>query len=114
MASCLSAELDCTAFSTAGDQSISKSRYIKKAVFFIEKDYLIFEICANAFLWKMVRSIVGTLLHLDEIGASKKDFKDILESKMREKAGPTAPPQGLFLWSIEYPKDLLKTPPDSF
>ena len=114
MAFCLSGELDCTAFSAAGDQSLSKSRYIKKAVFFIENDYLIFEICANAFLWKMVRSIVGTLLHLDEIGASKKDFKNILESKMREKAGPTAPPQGLFLWSIEYPKDLLKAPPDSF
>ena len=62
----------------------------------------------------MVRSIVGTLLHLDEIGASKKDFKDILESKMREKAGPTAPPQGLFLWSIEYPEDLLKAPPETF
>ncbi|UTC66054.1 MULTISPECIES: tRNA pseudouridine(38-40) synthase TruA [unclassified Treponema] len=108
MASCLSGELDCTAFSAAGDQSISKSRYIKKAVFFMENDYLIFEISANAFLWKMVRSIVGTLLHLEETGAGKKEFKAVLESKKREKAGPTAPPQGLFLWSIEYPADLLK------
>ena len=33
---------------------------------------------------------------------------------MREKAGPTAPPQGLFLWSIEYPEDLLKAPPGTF
>lgn len=107
MASLLSGETDCTVFSAAGDQSLSKSRYIKKAVFFLENNYLIFEICANAFLWKMVRSITGSLLHFEEKGFSKEEVKKIILSKQRKNAGPTAPPYGLFLWSVEYPKDLL-------
>lgn len=110
MASLLSGETDCSVFSAAGDQSISKSRYIKKAVFFIEKDFLIFEICANAFLWKMVRSVIGSFLQFEEKGLSKEDVKAIIVSGKRNLAGATAPPNGLFLWSIEYPKNLLKAP----
>lgn len=111
MASCLSGEMDCTVFSAAGDQSLSKSRFIKKAVFFIEDGFLIFEICANAFLWKMVRSITGTILRLEEKGCTKEEFKKIIASKKREATGPTAPPKGLFFWSVEYPKDLLFNSP---
>jgi tRNA pseudouridine38-40 synthase len=62
----------------------------------------VFEIRANAFLWKMVRSIVGTLLHYEGKGLSPGEFKQILASGIRKLAGPTAPPQGLFLWKIEY------------
>ena len=107
MASCLSGEMDCTVFSAAGDQSLSKSRFIKKAVFFIEDGFLIFEICANAFLWKMVRSITGTILHVEEKGGSKEEFTEIIVSKRREAAGPTAPSKGLFFWAVEYPNNLL-------
>ena len=107
MASLLHGEMDCSVFSAAGDQSASKSRYIKKAVFFAEKDTIVFEICANAFLWKMVRSIVGSFLHFEEKGLSKEDVRHIILSRDRKNAGPTAPSHGLFLWSIEYPELLL-------
>ncbi len=106
MAACLSGEMDCTVFSAAGDQSLSKSRFIKKAEFFVEDDCLIFEICANAFLWRMVRSITGTLLDFDKKGFSKKEFQALIESKDRKAAGVTAPPQGLFLWAVDFPEDL--------
>ena len=107
MASVLSGELDCTTFSAAGDQSKSKSRYIYTAHFFTDQEFLVFEISANAFLWRMVRSINGTLLHYEQQNGTKEDFEAVLRSKDRRNAGETAPPQGLFLWSVEYPKQLL-------
>lgn len=107
MASVLSGELDCTTFSAAGDQSKSKSRYIYTAHFFTDQEFLVFEISANAFLWRMVRSITGTLLHYEQQNGTKEDFEAVLRSRDRRNAGETAPPQGLFLWSVEYPKQLL-------
>lgn len=107
MASVLSGELDCTTFSAAGDQSKSKSRYIYTARFFTDREFLAFEISANAFLWRMVRSITGTLLHYEQQNGTKEDFEAVLRSKDRRNAGETAPPQGLFLWSVEYPQNLL-------
>jgi len=98
----LRGEMDCSAFATPKDPSESRYRYIFNACFFIQGEVLVFEITANAFLWKMVRSIAGTLLFCEEKGVSPDEFKAIVESKDRSKAGPTAPPQGLFLWKIEY------------
>ncbi|GHV96054.1 tRNA pseudouridine synthase A [Spirochaetia bacterium] len=95
-------ETDCSIFAGAGDQSKSRSRYISRAGFFIEGDKLIFEISANAFLWKMVRSIGGTFLHYEERGTPPEKLRDIITSQERNLAGPTLPPQGLFLWKIEY------------
>jgi tRNA pseudouridine38-40 synthase len=98
----LRGELDCSVFARPRDPSKSRSRYIFHACFFVPRDELVFEIRANAFLWKMVRSVVGTLLHYEERGISPGKFKDILYSGDRDLAGPTAPPAGLSLWSIDY------------
>lgn len=111
MCSCLHGELDCATFAAAGDQSQSTFRYIDHARFWYEEDsrtggrYLVFEICANAFLWKMVRSITGTLIQLVQKGEPVSAFKEILESHDRSKAGVTAPPTGLFLWNVSFEGD---------
>ncbi len=102
MASTLLGELDCSTFATPKDPSESRHRYISRARFVPEGDGLVFEISANAFLWKMVRSIVGSLLHYEELGYGAPEFARIVEARDRNLAGPTAPPQGLFLWNIEY------------
>ncbi len=102
MASYLAGEIDCTTFTAAGDQSLSRSRYLYGAHFFPEGERLVFEISANAFLWKMVRSITGTLIDLDSRGADPAEFGKILASRERKNAGPTAPGQGLFLWDVRY------------
>ena len=102
MASLLNGEMDCATFAAAGDQSLSTFRYIEKAHFFYEGEMLVFEICANAFLWKMVRSIVGSLLYYEKKGFDKEEFLKIIESHDRSKAGPTAPSTGLFLWHISF------------
>ena len=95
-------EMDCTAFAVPGDKSKSRHRYIAGASFFIEGDRLVFEISANAFLWKMARSIAGTLLRFEEKGLSADFLREVIESRNRQLTGPTAPPEGLFLWKVEY------------
>jgi len=98
----LHGELDCTVFAGAGDLSLSRNRYISHAVFFIEGDRLVFEICANAFLRKMVRSVAGTFIHHAGLGTPPELINNIIVSGDRSLAGPTLPPQGLFLWKVDY------------
>lgn len=108
MAAILKGEIDCATFAAAGDMSVSTKRYLFDAHFFYEncgrggEERLVFEISANAFLWKMVRSITGSLIFFEQKGMDAADFKEILESKDRKKAGPTAPPNGLFLWRVGF------------
>ena len=95
-------EMDCTSFAVPSDKSKSRSRYISASHFFVEGDRLIFEISANAFLWRMVRSVVGTLIHSEEKGLSADSVRSIIDGRSYALAGPTAPPEGLFLWKIDY------------
>ena len=56
----------------------------------------------NGFLYKMVRNIVGTLLQVASGKRPVSNIPNLLKSKDRTQAGPTAPPQGLFLTKVEY------------
>jgi tRNA pseudouridine38-40 synthase len=95
-------ELDCSLFARPGDPSLSRSRYFYNAAFFVQGDSLVFELRANAFLWNMARSVVGTLLHYEEKGTPAEEVKAIIAAGDRALAGPTVPPNGLFLWKVEY------------
>jgi len=99
-------ETDCSIFAGAGDTAViegkSKNRYIYSARFYIEQNRLIFEIKANAFLRSMVRSAAGTFLHYEEKDTPPEKLRQIIASGVRSLAGPTLPPQGLFLWQVEY------------
>jgi tRNA pseudouridine38-40 synthase len=67
-----------------------------------EDGLLAVDIVANAFLPQMIRTIVGTLL---EVGAGKRTVEnmiELMESRDRANAGPTARPQGLCLLWVEY------------
>jgi tRNA pseudouridine38-40 synthase len=64
--------------------------------------YLNFEIEANAFLFRMVRSIVGTLLKVGQGGLLPDEIAAILASRDRGRAGQTAPPHGLCLVQVKY------------
>lgn len=99
-------ETDCSIFAGAGDSALapgkSTNRYIHCAHFYMETGRLVFEIRANAFMRKMVRSIVGTFLHYEEKDTPPEKLMEIIASKERSLAGPTLPPEGLFLWKVEF------------
>lgn len=61
-----------------------------------------FVIEANAFLYRMVRSLVGTLHEVGRGAISPDQFGEILVAADRTRSGPTAPPQGLVLATISY------------
>ncbi len=67
-----------------------------------EGSFLRFFIEADGFLRHMVRTVVGTLVDVGKGKLTPADFREILESKDRKKAGVTAPPQGLFLSEVKY------------
>lgn len=67
-----------------------------------EPPHLGFEIEANAFLYRMVRSIVGTLLLVGRGRMSEGEFAAALAAADRSRAGPTAPPHGLCLKEVKY------------
>jgi tRNA pseudouridine38-40 synthase len=98
----LPGERDCAIFASSGDASKSTWRNITNAVFFAEGNHLIFEISANAFLLKMVRSVAGTFLHYEERDTPSERLRDIVACGDRSLAGPTLPPHGLFLWKVDY------------
>lgn len=65
-------------------------------------DFVIIDICANAFTRSMVRNIVGTLSEIGTGKRSAEEIKTILHSMDRQKAGICAPAKGLFLLRIKY------------
>lgn len=61
-----------------------------------------FEITANRFLRNMVRAIVGTLVEVGRHRITINEFRRIIESKQRTKAGESMPGNALFLYDIGY------------
>ena len=61
-----------------------------------------YEVCATAFCWQMVRSIVGTLVDVGVGKLKPGDVLRILRARDRAAAGRVAPPNGLCLWEVGY------------
>lgn len=57
---------------------------------------------SRSFLHHQVRNLVGTLALVGEGKWSRRDVEAALAARDRRAAGPTAPPQGLFLVSVDY------------
>ena len=97
-------EHDFKAFKASGTSSKSSVRTIFEAEVIEKKDEekIWIELTGSGFLYNMVRIIAGTLV---EVGLGKiepDEIPNIIESKQREKAGKTLPPQGLYLVKVEY------------
>jgi tRNA pseudouridine38-40 synthase len=59
-------------------------------------------ITADAFMRNMVRVLVGTMLEVGTGRRTLEDFAALLDGAPRERAGETAPPEGLYLAAISY------------
>lgn len=68
----------------------------------VSQSLLFFEICADAFLKQMVRTIVGSLLWVGSGRWTAERFAAAIVSGDRRAAGPNAPAVGLSLHRIEY------------
>ena len=65
------------------------------------------KVCANGFLYNMVRAMTGTIVYAAEGKLSPEDIPAILASGNRTLAGPTVPPGGLYMIKLWYDEDVL-------
>ncbi len=81
---------------------LSKVRTIFSSEFECSPGRLVYRVRGNGFLKHMVRNIAGLLLETGKGNAGRAEIDRYLTGTPAEKAGPTAPAQGLFLVSVEY------------
>ncbi len=68
-------------------------------------DCIAVDVVARSFLHHMVRNIMGVITAVGEGKQSVDWVTEVLASKDRDKAGVTAPPQGLYLTDVRYPAE---------
>jgi tRNA pseudouridine38-40 synthase len=67
-------------------------------------DWIWIDVEADGFLYNMVRAVAGTLMNVGRGYWPESEVEAILAAEDRTRAGPTAPPQGLFLMRVSYNK----------
>jgi len=75
---------------------------VREAKWIAEGRLLVFAIEANAFLYHMVRSIVGTLRMVGSGERKAEMMAEVLAAGDRARCGTLAPPQGLTLVEVKY------------
>lgn len=89
-------------FCASGSSVKSFERNVINCSLTEEWPFVNLEIEANGFLYNMIRIIMGTLLEIGQNNLSPKIITDIIRAENRSAAGPTAPPQGLYMVEVKY------------
>lgn len=91
-------------FATFGQppQGNNTVREVKVAKCEWHAPFVTFDVVANAFLQRMVRSLVGSLRYVGDGRWSVDEFAAALAARDRSRSAPVAPPQGLCLVGVDY------------
>ncbi len=92
---------DFTSFMAAGSKISDAVREVYKAEVTRDGQDIVFSVCANGFLYNMVRIMTGTLVDVER-GKITKSISEIISLKDRSQAGITAPANGLYLYRVNY------------
>jgi tRNA pseudouridine38-40 synthase len=82
-----------------GDNTV---REVFEAAWRRDGELLVFRVSANAFLFRMVRSLVGSLRAVGDGRWLVDDFTAALQARDRRRSASAAPAHGLYLLSVEY------------
>lgn len=93
---------DFSAFAASSSRVKDPRRTVFVSQFRKRGHSLVYRIEGSGFLHHMVRNIVGTLLEIGSGRRPESDLARILASRDRRNAGPTAPPEGLYLMRVWY------------
>ena len=102
---------DFAAFCSVGSDVADTVRTVHFARVERTGEDITFHVSANGYLYNMVRIMVGTLVDAGAGRMPPQRMREIIAGKDRSAAGDTAPPQGLFLYRVNYP--LLDTVQDA-
>ena len=84
------------------ERSTAREIYSTELVRSADGEELVFTVRGRSFLRYMVRKMVGTLLDVGRGKLKPDDIDRLYELKDRSKSGPTVPPQGLCMVSVEH------------
>jgi len=84
------------------ERSTVREIYSAELVRSLDNEELVFTVRGRSFLRYMVRKMVGTLLDVGRGRLAPEDIDRLYEMKDRSKSGPTVPPQGLCMVSVEH------------
>jgi tRNA pseudouridine38-40 synthase len=93
---------DFRSFETHWPNRTTSVRTIMNANVYRSGDLISIEVEADGFLYNMVRSIAGTLINVGKGLWSEDRVAEVVAALDRRAAGPTAPPQGLYLVRVDY------------
>lgn len=93
---------DFASFQVSGRPAASTVRRMYQLGVVRRGERIIVDLVADGFLYKMARSIVGTLIAVGGGQLAPEDMRRILDGRDRSLAGPTAPPQGLCMMRVYY------------
>ena len=94
---------DFTSFCTKDDRKIGDmNRTVKYFDIIKDNDMIEFKVCADGFLYNMVRIMIGTLLRIAQGKFEQDCIPRIIKCKDRSEAGPTAAAHGLYLNKVYY------------
>ena len=101
-AQALAGKHDFSAFRSAGCSAQHATREVTSISVQRQDDQVMIDITANAFLYHMVRNIVGSLLAVGTVDKSVLWFQEVFEGEDRKLAGVTAESQGLCFMNVRY------------
>lgn len=101
-AQALAGKQDFSAFRSAGCSAQHATREVTEISVQRREDLVIIDITANAFLYHMVRNIVGSLVAVGVGEKSVQWFREVLQGRDRKLAGVTAESQGLCFMNVRY------------
>ncbi len=111
-AQALVGEHDFSSYRALGCQAKSPVRTLHSIEVVRRGDFLVLSLHANAFLHHMVRNIAGVLMAIGRGERPVEWAAEVLSLRDRTLGGVTAPPQGLYFETVEYP-DTFAIPPAS-
>ena len=96
---------DFRAFVTDNKEKENCIRTITKASIRVDNNIVEIKFIGDGFLRYQVRNMVGYLIKVGEEKVLPETVVEVLESKDRTKSGKTAPPEGLYLYNVEYKEE---------
>lgn len=93
---------DFAAFQGSGSDTLTTTRTIMASRVIAAGELVCYDAAGAGFLRHMVRTIVGSLVEVGRGYRPPTWIAEVVASRDRSRAGPTAPPQGLFLMAVAY------------
>ncbi len=105
---CLLGRHDFRCFETEWPNRLTSVRTITHLSVNRFGEFIWINVEADGFLYNMVRAIAGSLVQVGRGFWPETKIPDVLQAMDRRLAGPTAPPEGLFLMRVTYPESLVE------